>query len=200
MDALAPRRPRSSRGLDAGWAETTARLRAFIARRVDNPHIADDITQDVLTRSLAGGTLDTVDNPTGWLYRAARNAVIDHYRLRRRHQPLLDDPTSAGPNPNAATANPTPLPTSWHAASNPSSTSSQPIYRDALTRVDLNGQTHVQAAAAAGISVSGMKSRVQRGRRQLRDLLTACCTVHTDSTGAIHSYHPDDRRCACNCH
>ena len=199
MDALAPRRPLSSRGLDAGWAETTARLRAFIARRVDNPHIADDITQDVLTRGLAGGTLDTVDNPTGWLYRAARNAVIDHYRLRRRHQPLLDDPERwteperSDSEPNAATHE-------LARCLQPLVDQLPPIYRDALSRVDLHGQTHVQAAAAAGISVSGMKSRVQRGRRQLRDLLTACCTVHTDSTGAIHSYHPDDRRCACNCH
>ena len=198
MDALAPRRPRSSRGLDAGWAETTARLRAFIARRVDNPHIADDITQDVLTRGLAGGTLDTIDNPTGWLYRAARNAVIDHYRLRRRHQPLLDDPERwteperSDSEPNAATHE-------LARCLQPLVDQLQPIYRDALSRIDLNGQTHVQAAAAAGISVSGMKSRVQRGRRQLRDLLAACCTVHTDSTGAIHSYDPDDRRCACNC-
>ena len=63
MDAPAPPRTRLSPGLDAGWAETTTRLRAFIARRVDNPHIADDITQDVLTRSLAGGTLDTARQP-----------------------------------------------------------------------------------------------------------------------------------------
>jgi hypothetical protein len=48
--------------------------------------------------------------------------------------------------------------------------------------------------------VSGMKSRVQRGRGQLRDLLTTCCAVHTDTTGAIRSYHADGRRCASNCH
>jgi RNA polymerase sigma-70 factor (ECF subfamily) len=75
-----------------------------------------------------------------------------------------------------------------------------PIYRDALTRIDLHGETHHQAAVATGISRSGMKSRVQRGRHRLRDLLTTCCAVHTDSTGAIRSYQPDDRRCASNCH
>ena len=158
MDASAPPRTRPSPGLDAGWAETTTRLRAFIARRVDNPHIADDITQDVLTRSLAGGTLDTVDNPTGWLYRAARNAVIDHYRLRRRHQPLLDDdkrwtePEGRDSEPNHATHE-------LARCLQPLVDQLPSIYRDALTRVDLNGQTHVQAAAATGISVSGMKSR-----------------------------------------
>jgi RNA polymerase sigma-70 factor (ECF subfamily) len=165
---------------------------------VDNPHVADDITQDVLTRSLAGGTLDTVDNPTGWLYRAARNAVIDHYRLRRRHQPLLDEDERwtelevRDSDPNQATHE-------LARCLQPLVDQLPAIYRDALTRVDLHGQSHVQAAAATSISVSGMKSRVQRGRRQLRALLTACCAVHIDRTGAIHSYEPDDRRCACSC-
>lgn len=74
------------------------------------------------------------------------------------------------------------------------------MYRDVLTRVDLHGATHQQAAAAAGISVSGMKSRVQRGRHQLRDLLTDCCAVHINSTGAIDSYRANELRCASNCH
>jgi RNA polymerase sigma-70 factor (ECF subfamily) len=199
MDAPAPPRTRPSPGLDAGWAETTARLQSFIARRVDNPYIADDITQDVLTRWLARGALDTVDNPTGWLYRAARNAVIDHYRLRRRHQPLLDDderwtePEVGDSGPNDATRE-------LARCLQPLVEQLPPIYRDALTRVDLHGETHKQAAAATDISLSGMKSRVQRGRHQLRDLLTICCAVHTDSIGAIRSYQPDDRRCASNCH
>jgi RNA polymerase sigma-70 factor, ECF subfamily len=198
MDAPAPPRTRASPGLDAGWAETTTRLRAFIARRVDDAHIADDLTQDVIARSLAGGGLETVDNRTGWLYRAARNAVIDHYRLRRRQQPLFDDderwtePEGSDSEPNHATRE-------LARCLQPLVDQLPPIYRDALTRVDLHGQTHVQAAAATGISVSGMKSRVQRGRQQLRDVLTTCCAVHTDSIGAIHSYQPDDRRCASNC-
>ena len=198
MDAPAAPRTRPSPGHDAGWAETRARLRAFIARRVDNPQVADDLTQDVLTRSLAGGALDTVDNPTGWLYRAARNAVIDHYRLRRRHAPLVDAderwtrPESGDSEPNDATRE-------LAGCLQPLVDQLPTIYRDALTRVDLHGQTHQRAAAATGISVSGMKSRVQRGRHQLRDLLIACCAVHTDSTGAIRSYQADDRRCASNC-
>ena len=34
-------------------------------------------------RSIASGALQRVDNPAAWLYRSARNAVIDHYRTRR---------------------------------------------------------------------------------------------------------------------
>jgi RNA polymerase sigma-70 factor (ECF subfamily) len=198
MDARAAARTRPNSDLDAEWAETTFRLRAFIASRVDNPHIAEDITQDVLTRSLAGGALDTVDNPTGWLYQAARNAVIDHYRLRRRHKSLSGtderwaDPRGEDGGPNEAARE-------LARCLQPLIEQLPSIYRDALTRVDLHGQTHAQAASVTGISVSGMKSRVQRGRHQLRDLLTACCTVNTDSTGAIRSYRVDDRRCASHC-
>ena len=199
MDTLAAAPRRSRAGLDVDWAETTARLRAFIARRVASPQLADDLTQDVLTRSLASGFLDTVDNPTGWLYRAARNAVIDHYRLRRQHQPLTDvderwsEPDTGDSGPNDATRE-------LARCLQPLVDQLPAIYCDALTRVDLHGDTHRDAAAATGISVSGMKSRVQRGRHQLRDLLTDCCAVSIDSTGAIDSYRADELRCASHCH
>ena len=198
MDSPATTRTRMTPGGDGPWAETTAQLRAFIARRVDDADVAEDITQDVLTRSLAAGTLDTVDNPTRWLYRAARNAVIDHYRVRRRHHPLSDieerwpDPELEDGRPNLATRE-------LAGCLRPLTDQLAPMYRDALTMVDLDGETHQRAAAAVGISVSGMKTRVQRARRQLRDLLTECCDVHTDNTGAIRSYHAEERRCAGNC-
>jgi RNA polymerase sigma-70 factor (ECF subfamily) len=41
-----------------------------------------------------------------------------------------------------------------------------------------------------GLSVSGMKSRVQRGRCQLRQLLTECCHVHTSPAGGISDFEP----------
>ena len=71
------------------------------------------------------------------------------------------------------------------------------IYRDALDRVDLAGQSHQAAAAELGISTSGMKSRVQRGRRQLKQLLTDCCAVHVDRLGAVASYRPNSDSCGC---
>ncbi len=94
-------------GLDTQWAETVDRLRAFVAARVDDREIAADITQDVIVRSIASGVLERVDNPVAWLYRSARNAVIDHYRTRHLHDPIDDhdhwpDPDSPD-MPNDAT-------------------------------------------------------------------------------------------------
>jgi RNA polymerase sigma-70 factor (ECF subfamily) len=181
------------------WTEVLDRLRSFVASRVEDPELAADITQDVVVRSIASGALDRVDDPTAWLYRSARNAVIDHYRTRRIHAPVavLDgwpDPDTSGDLPNAATRE-------LAHCLQPLLNDLPPTARDALTRVDLDGQTHQQAADQLGISVSGMKSRVQRARRQLRDLLTGCCQVDLDRAGAVSDYRPagnGDDGCACS--
>jgi RNA polymerase sigma-70 factor (ECF subfamily) len=179
----------------AYWGETIERLRSFVAARVGDRELAADIIQDVIVRSIASGALERVENPNAWLYRSARNAVIDHYRTKRFHEPLPEpdqwlDPDLPGNEPNAATRELagclTPLLATLPEAA-----------RDALTRVDLDGQTHQHAADELGISVSGMKSRVQRGRRQLKDLLTQCCTVDLDPRGAVSDYHPHGEDCGC---
>ncbi len=85
--------------LDASWVETLDRVQAFVAARVGDPDLAADITQDVVVRSIASGALDRVDNPAAWLYRSARNAVIDHYRTRHVHDPFDGDDAWPDPGP-----------------------------------------------------------------------------------------------------
>jgi RNA polymerase sigma-70 factor (ECF subfamily) len=50
-------------------------------------------------------------------------------------------------------------------------------YREALELTDLGGLTQDEAAGRLGLSTSGMKSRVQRGRRLLRAEITHCRQV-----------------------
>jgi RNA polymerase sigma-70 factor (ECF subfamily) len=187
------------RGLDEAWAATTRQLRDFIARRVEDPATADDITQDVLLRVYrARGDLAQIGNMPAWLHRIARNAVIDHYRTRRVHRPAptedvfdhaVDRREELGPNQ----------------ATQELAQCLRPLidqlpdkYRQAVTLVDLDGHTQVATARELGLSLSGTKSRVQRGRRQLRRLLTACCVVATDRTGAVSGYAAQpDSGCEC---
>jgi RNA polymerase sigma-70 factor (ECF subfamily) len=49
--------------------------------------------------------------------------------------------------------------------------------------VDLDGIPQAGAAQREGVSLSGMKSRVQRGRRRLAELLGQCCTLTLDARG-----------------
>ena len=177
---------------DDALAAVRARLHGFLARRVESPEVADDITQEVLLRLLQHQE-SAVENPTAWLYRVARNVLIDHYRscgsYRRLHtadpaiptmalaeEPFADDPQAAQREVAGC------LRSLVDQLAEP--------YRLAVTAVDLDGRTQTEVARMLDLSVSGMKSRVQRGRRQLRQLLTECCRVRTSPTGGISDYEP----------
>ena len=69
---------------------------------------------------------------------------------------------------------------------------------EALELTELGGKTQSEAADSLGLSVSGMKSRVQRGRTKLKELLLDCCHVEIDRRGGVVGYEPrnsERRRC-----
>src|SRR5215470_14756340 len=58
-----------------------SRLRNFIRRRVPDPRDAEDILQDVFSELVeANRLLMPIDHVTGWLFRVARNRIIDLFR------------------------------------------------------------------------------------------------------------------------
>jgi RNA polymerase sigma-70 factor, ECF subfamily len=57
--------------------------------------------------------------------------------------------------------------------------------------------TNDAAARLTGISTSGMKSRVQRGRKRLAALLQQCCSVERSPSGSVTDYSPRRGSCAC---
>jgi RNA polymerase sigma-70 factor (ECF subfamily) len=164
-------------------------LHDFIARRVRDAHTADDLTQEVLLKiHRAGRDPDGFEDVAAWLYRIARNTLVDHYRHRQRHpgpdelpadvvaRELDDDDDAVAARRQLA------------ACVRPMVESLDPIYRDALIETDLGELSQAEAARRAGISNSTMKSRVQRARAQLRDAVSSCCAVQTDSGGRISDY------------
>jgi RNA polymerase sigma-70 factor, ECF subfamily len=190
-----PTIPLNDTDLATSWTDTLDRLQAFVAARLNDPELAADITQDVIVRSIASGALERVDNPAAWLYRSARNAVIDQYRTRRIHDSL--DNSDAWPDPDASDDLPNDATRQLSKCLQPLLDQLPPPARDALARVDIDGQTHKSAAHDLGISLSGMKSRVQRARRDLKQLLEHCCTVELDGGGGVTDYRRNAGSCGC---
>ncbi len=71
-----------------------------------------------------------------------------------------------------------------------------PDQRRAVELIDLDGWPQSRAARSEGVSLSGMKSRVQRGRRRLASLLGQCCALTLDARGVPMDY-TGPRRCDC---
>ena len=166
------------------WRQFAAPLREFIRKRVANGHDADDILQQVFLRIQTRlDSLRDAEKLQGWLYQIARHTIIDHYRSRR-------------PLPELAPAEdePSRCELEVHASIAVMIEQLDAKYRDALRLHEYDGLTQTQIAERLGISLSGVKSRIQRGRAQLKKLLLECCRFKTDRYGNIVDCEDD---CAC---
>ena len=151
------------------WNESSARLRQFIRARVADPATAEDILQDVFLKFQS--RLDEFQDPAkvqGWLFLVARNAIIDHYRTRK--------PTSELPEtlPAELPENPIEIEELKRVFRHIIGGLPEP-YREALVLTEFEGLTQVALAKRLGISLSGAKSRVQRGRELLKERLLDAC-------------------------
>lgn len=63
-------------------------------------------------------------------------------------------------------------------------------YRQALIMVEYQGLKQHEIAERLGISLSGAKSRVQRGREMIREALLDCCHFEFDRHGTYSSTSP----------
>jgi len=174
----------------APWQEVTERVRPFVARRVPAADV-DDVVQDVFVRLQRGlGGLRDDQRFSAWLFQVTRSAIAEHGRARARH------PLPHGEAPEPVAPPPEPADDDRDAARELSGCVAMFVarlpspYREAVTLVELEGLTAREAAELAGISVSGMKSRVQRGRAQLRALFEECCEIALDVRGKVTEYAP----------
>jgi RNA polymerase sigma-70 factor (ECF subfamily) len=162
------------------WQDLVDRLTSFLARRLPAQEV-DDVRQDVLMRIHRNLTqLDDESRFGPWVYSIARNAIVDHFR-RRTIQTLdsLERPEAEAPSADEEDASPLVDCVVPFVARLPSP------YREAVTLVELQGVTQLEAAKMAGVSLSGMKSRVQRGRRLLRVMFEECCHLTIDGRGHV---------------
>lgn len=187
------------------WQQVHERLRAFIAKRVGNDAEAEDLLQEVFVR--VHRHLDQLKEPerlTSWVFQITRHAIIDYYRAPGRRRELLVGLADAleGQQADARADGQASLD---QASGSELSGCLQPMlarlseeYRQAIRLVELEGLTHQEAADRLGLSLSGMKSRVQRGRRQLKELLDHCCVIELDGRRGVIDFerrHPGDSSC-----
>lgn len=169
------------------WSDVAARLRPFVARRVPSADL-DDVLQDVLVRMHRHlPALRDDARFTAWMFQVARNAIIDAGRKRthaRAEAPDVEGIPAMAPDDGADASAALARCVALFVARLPSP------YREAVTLVELEGRTVREAADMVGISVSGMKSRVQRGRAQLREMFERCCEIAVDARGKPTDYTP----------
>lgn len=168
---------------EAALASLLSKLRGFLAKRVSNEADVEDLAQDILLRVHQGaGQLSDETRIHGWIWQIARNAVIDYYRRGNvRQVDIRDlDLPSNDEQPDVEE-----IVESWLA---PMIAVLPEPYREAVQLSEIEGLSQAEVASRLSISLSGAKSRVQRGRAKLREALMACCQFEFNRDGKIVGY------------
>ncbi|MEX2475008.1 sigma-70 family RNA polymerase sigma factor [Marinobacter sp.] len=161
------------------WHNHQVELKHFLLGQLKEPALSDDILQEVFLKAMREGQVFCeLDNPRGWLFRVARNALIDSHRLRKHWVPVPDH-----------------LPDNRKEVSEPVADldvcirASLPALgdddRDILEICDLGPLSQEAYAQRRGISLPAAKARIRRARARLRDELTRRCNVVLDAAGKV---------------
>jgi len=174
------------------WHGLHDRLLRSIRRHVADQASAEDILQEVFLKiHLRIGTLRDEERVESWVYQIVRNAITDYHRRQRPSRPLPEELAA----PEAAGLDDADSPARQLIPFIKGTVADLPEpYRDALLLTEYEGLTQQQLAERVGISLSGAKSRVQRGREKLKQILLDCCHVELDRRGGIIDYQG---HCAC---
>lgn len=178
------------------WLNFSRPVKEFIRNQTHNSDITDDLLQEVFIKIHQHlSQLQDEERLAGWVFQIARNTVLNYFRDKKNHLAKENDEylnnleeTYFNENElNTMVAN-------WLESFRKEL---DPKYQEALRLVDIEGLTQVQLAQKLGISVSGAKSRVQRGREQLKQKLMDCCPVKVDAYGNIVEVKRQSGECLC---
>lgn len=173
------------------WNEIEDRLRPYVARRAVSPSEVDDVLQEIFIRIHRGlENLRDGERFGAWVYRIAEHVVTDFARAKKRAplarstEPVYEPESSQSADDGGKLRADLEECVALFVARLPSP------YREAVTLTELEGLTQKDAADMLGVSLSGMKSRVQRGRVKIREMFEECCRISVDCRGRVMDCEP----------
>lgn len=175
------------------WLKLENKLRGFILSKVHDEFVAADLLQELFIKIHTN--IDKVNDRTKiqpWIYQICRNLIIDHFR---NHQKELKSKLPDFEEEQEEATEDFMSETLEDMIKMMSDLPSE--YCEALCLTELEGLSQKDYADKIGISYSGAKSRVQRARKMLKDMLMNCCHYEFDKYGTVIGIYPANC-CCCN--
>ncbi len=164
------------------WNDFSQSIRHVLLRKARSPEDADDLLQDIFLKIHNGlASLEDDAKLTPWVYRIVNNTVTDYYRKKNISITELDSDTI--PSPDESDND---IDRHLKRCLGTFIDNMPPDYRQALVKSELQGMKQADIADQIGLSHSGVKSRVQRGRQKLKQMFMDCCHLSLDNKGKLH--------------
>ena len=172
------------------WQEYHNSLQGFIRSRVGDPSTAEDILQDVFLRIHSRiHTLRENNKIKSWIYQITRNAIIDYYRAYKPMEELPESLAVPGTDTSVKARE------AIAGCVLPMIKRLPDHYRQALMLSEIDGLTQKEVARKQGLSTSGAKTRIQRGRSMIKDMLMKVCHFEFDHQGNVIDYRSKGAEC-----
>src|SRR4051794_31385352 len=162
----------------------SARVYRLAYRLTGNPHDAEDLTQDVFVRVFRSLSSYTPGTFEGWLHRITTNLFLDQVRRKQRirFDGLADDAAERLPGREPGPAQ---VYDDTHFGDDVQRAldALPPDFRAAVVLCDIEGLSYEEIAATLGIKLGTVRSRIHRGRSQLRASLEHRAPRHLAAPG-----------------
>jgi RNA polymerase sigma-70 factor (ECF subfamily) len=147
------------------FAQYRDRVYRYMYRASGQAEVARDLTQDVFLRVSRANVPVAADGQiAAWLFRIARNIVVDHQRQRQRHRETATVPEAVLAR---AASQETVTAVNQALAALPE------LDRDVFLMRELAGLGYDEIAVACDLTPAAVRSRIHRARVALRELLSA---------------------------
>jgi RNA polymerase sigma-70 factor (ECF subfamily) len=162
------------------WNKHKDHLHNFIKNKIDIEYIADDILQEVSIKMINNLNRKTeIKNYKNWLFQVTRNTIADYYRKNKKYSELSINQSEINVNPSTCVCDlsgfviQTYLPKKY----------SEPLYLS-----DIEQKAQQEIAEMLKLSVTATKSRIQRGRKKLKELVMECIDISYNNNGQISDF------------
>jgi len=150
----------------------SARVYRLAYRLTGNRHDAEDLTQEVFVRVFRSLHTYTPGTMEGWLHRITTNLFLDQARRKQRIRfDALSDEAAGRLHSKLPTPDIAQLDRMFDADVEAALASLAPDFRAAVVLCDVEGLTYEEIADVLGLKLGTVRSRIHRGRAQLRSAL-----------------------------
>jgi len=172
------------------WNTYHQELTDYFNSKVNDYTLAEDLTQEVFVKLMeALPSIHNQDKVAHWLRKVAANTLKDHWKVSGKHFDEAEwEFKLCQEEPMLAVA---------EKCVHDMIDTLDPKYAIALKRSEIDGIKQAALAEEMDISLSGAKSRVQRGRQLLKEAIVACCKPQLNSRNELVTAECHNPDCSC---
>lgn len=170
------------------WQNYGKPLKSYVRKHIADPDVAKDVLQDIFYNIFTycqrydfSCEKAGIRNLRAWVFQTAHNAIMTHYRTEKKqvHLDGMEDSLAADSRTDVYSEISQYIP--------PLLTCLPEMYATPL-RLDLQGIRQQDIAQQLNMSLPATKSRIQRSRLMLKDLLSDCFHLTLTQQGKMESF------------